>query len=910
MSPRPTAGYNHPVRAAALLLVGFSLPLHAQTGAPSQAAEPHAPTLLPPEIVAEVTPTYPDDAFLDGVHGPVTLDVDIDDEGRVFRSVVREPADPRLAWAALGAACNMEFVPARTVADDGTQTPVAVRIAYTFTFTIDEAERERELEADEARRLMSERATAPVNLTGRVLVAGERLSLSGVVVSIADTDLEVVTDEAGAFSLRGVPEGLRQIRVDATGYEPGLVVEEIKAHLVTDVVVYLVRRADARDETVVRERRTQREVTKRVLTQKELTRVPGTFGDAIRVVQRLPGVARAPFGLGAVLVRGGAPEDTTILIDGHLSRLLFHLGAGPSVINTDLVERLEFFPGGQGVRFGRAIAGAIDVVTRDPRADTYSAKATVDLLQTGFRLEGPLTSDGKIAFFAAGRTSYVAEVLNTGDLIARFVDEDVNFLTLAPRYSDYQAKLLWKLPYNQSVVVNWFGSHDRLDFALDPSQLGPQAPSNVGITTGFHRLNPVWRIKSADENDDGQPVVRAWVSPIIETTYTQNRFDASQFSLDVNRTGLRAEVEFRPVAGLGLLIGTDDSYALFSSKTDLPLILPDERLFPRPTLSDPPRSLIEDEVFGTSSSFYVEGDLTIGPLTLLAGGRADLLTYYDQTRSSFDPRFSARAAVLPGVVLKGNVGLYHQATSPFFMAKRAGNPDLPLEKGWQFGGGAEVWLTRSLDVNFELFLRTADDLAEAVISPVGFFPSGAPRIQSIGHERAYGAEFMLRQRLDHGVFGWISYTLMRAEERQDRPDGIEGATATKWTVVPYDQTHILSIAVSGQLPWHIELGGALRYVTGNPVTAAGGGQLDADTGRHQRYAGVLRGSRLPGFFQLDARIDRKFTFDTWSLSLYCDLQNATNHQNYELFQYNYDFTVREGFPGLPILPVIGAEASF
>ena len=45
-------------------------------------------------------------------------------------------------------------------------------------------------------------------------------------------------------------------------------------------------------------------------------------------------------------------------------------------------------------------------------------------------------------------------------------------------------------------------------------------------------------------------------------------------------------------------------------------------------------------------------------------------------------------------------------------------------------------------------------------------------------------------------------------------------------------------------------------------------------------------------------------------SEHLDLQNATNQQNFELFQYSYDFSTVQGFPGLPILPVFGFDASF
>ncbi len=867
------------------------------------AAQGVDPVIVPPELVHEAFLLYPDDAFAEGIAGPVTMDVDLLDDGTIAFIKVTSTPDPRLAWAAMGALSNFELLPAREVSADGDERPIAIRFSYTLHFTIDP------VVVDDTAA-----AAAPVNLTGRVRIAGEPGDVGAAIVSVEGTDLVAVADHDGSFAIAGAPDGEITVLIDAPGFLAGRVVTDIQAGEVTDVVVYLQKRPSTRNELVISERRTQREVTKRVLTQKELQRVPGTFGDAIRVVQRLPGVARSPFGTGAVLVRGGSPEDSTILIDGHLTRYLFHLGAGPSVLSTDIVERLEFYPGGQGARFGRAIAGAIDVVTKDPGCEQWSGKANVDLLATSFRLEGPLTEDRKLCAFFAARASYIAEVLNLGDTITRYSPFELNLLTLSPRYADYQGKILWKMPtlpgFHNALTVSMFGAHDSLDLALDASALGPAAPSNVGMSMGFHRLNPVWRLRSTSTNDAGEPIVRAYVSPIAELTYSENRFDASQFGLDIERLGLRAEVEFRPVSGLAVSLGTDDSYALFTSQADLPFLFPDERLFPRPVTSDPPRFLITDEVFGTSTSFYIDAALDVGPVTFLTGMRADMWTYYDQVRPALDPRFAARIKLLPFTTLKGNIGLYSQTTSPFFMAKQAGNPDLPLERGFQAGVGIETWLTRSLDVDFQVFGRNANGLAEFVAGPTGFLASGAPRVQPIGAERAYGAELLIRQRLDDGVFGWISYTLMRSEESRAKPEGLEGAKAIGWRSTPLDQTHNLSVALSAQLPYDVELGGAFRYVTGNPATLAIDGVFDADDSRFERRNQPSRSQRLPPFIQLDVRVDKRFTFDTWAMGLYLDLQNATNQQNFEFFQYNYDFTVIQGFPGLPILPVIGVEASF
>jgi hypothetical protein len=317
------------VLAAAALLLTLADVVAGQGGAavPTEAPAPAPPrqsTIAPPELVAEAEVVYPADAFREGVAGPVVLDVDLADDGRILRVAVKDAPDPRLAWAALGAITNYELLPAREVFDDGEERPIAIRFAYTLTFTIDETERERVLAEDEARRLAEVAATAPVNLAGRVRVAAEPGVIGGAIVTVEGTGLEAITDESGDFALRGVPEGRVVVVVDAAGFGEGRVVlEGVAANERTDVVVYLERRVNNRHEMVISERRTQREVTKRVLTQKELTRVPGTFGDAIRVVQRLPGVQRAPFGLGAVLVRAQhRHRRTTRVLPGGSGRPL------------------------------------------------------------------------------------------------------------------------------------------------------------------------------------------------------------------------------------------------------------------------------------------------------------------------------------------------------------------------------------------------------------------------------------------------------------------------------------------------------------------------------------------------------------------------------------------------------------
>jgi hypothetical protein len=54
-------------------------------------------------------------------------------------------------------------------------------------------------------------------------------------------------------------------------------------------------------------------------------------------------------------------------------------------------------------------------------------------------------------------------------------------------------------------------------------------------------------------------------------------------------------------------------------------------------------------------------------------------------------------------------------------------------------------------------------------------------------------------------------------------------------------------------------------VTGNPVTPADGAILDT-SGRYQCIP-ARRSTRLPGFFQTDARLDKRFVFEAEHVGL-------------------------------------------
>jgi hypothetical protein len=169
-----------------------------------------------------------------------------------------------------------------------------------------------------------------------------------------------MTDENGGFAFLNLSPGAYDVEISVPGYLPFSSAETLAEGEIREVVYRLEIEASAYEVTV-RAERPAREVTRRAVSNREIARIPGTGGDALRAVQNLPGMARAPLGGGEIIVRGSSPSDSVYFLDSLNMPWLYHFGGLTSVINSDLLESIDFYPGNFSVRFGRATGGAIDV---------------------------------------------------------------------------------------------------------------------------------------------------------------------------------------------------------------------------------------------------------------------------------------------------------------------------------------------------------------------------------------------------------------------------------------------------------------------------------------------------------------------------------------------------------------------
>jgi hypothetical protein len=181
------------------------------------------------------------------------------------------------------------------------------------------------------------------------------------------------------------------------------------------------------------------------------------------------------------------------------------------------------------------------------------------------------------------------------------------------------------------------------------------------------------------------------------------------------------------------------------------------------------------------------------------------------------------------------------------------------------------------------------------------------RYASLGRGRSYGLEVRLRHAVTERFYGWISYTLSRSEATTTLP--VEGQPAPAYSPTGFDQTHNFILVASRRLrAW--ELGVRFRLVTGSPETPIYGSTYDADFNSWDPLTGPTRSQRRQTFHQLDVRVERTFTFDTWRFSAYLDVQNVYNAQNPEATLYDFRYQNQAPVRGLPILPVLGVRGRF
>lgn len=707
-------------------------------------------------------------------------------------------------------------------------------------------------------------------VTATVLDAGTLAPITGARVTVGGRTL--VTDDTGRVEVGELP-GPVAISVEAAGYDRG------SDTLAPDApAVVLLFRPDAAGEVieVAGHAPPASAGTSTLVSRDEIQSLPGGGEDALAAVRSMPGIGQAPPTAGGRLViRGAAPEDTRLTIDGISVPFVYHSFNNTTILPVSSIAGIEYTPGAYGVEEGRATGGVVALVTDDTEPQRPTGEAAVSLLEVAAHAAAPLSRARHLAIAGGLRRSTV-------DLLAPLAvpdDAKIGFVT-APRFYDGELRVDWRPSRCDKLAVLGILSYDALGVVNNDAD--SDLPSAFAMETRFARLIGSWK------HDRGR------VHNRLAGALGADRWHA-EIGLDQNVDGHGRSVALRD--DLGIVAG-DQLQLRAGAITELSLstvhalsILPPTEGLPPGRVDQLPIHMIDGSYDADYAGAYVASDITpTRTTTITTGVRLDAFGHSNTRRVL--PRAQVRQRIGP-VTLAGAFGRYARDPDGTEGIPR----DLPPELATQGTLSAELAVASGITASLAGFASARRDLVVEDPSKTGLtelpYASG-------GTGTTRGLEALVR--VQRGAwFGWLAYTLSRSV-RRDAPLAPERPFA-------YDQRHLVSAVGSWKRgPW--SFGGRWQLASGLPYTEIVGSEYVEQIGHYVPVLGAPYAARFPFSHQLDVRIERTWQRRGYRIAVFTDLSNVYRHERVLRYQYSDDFMSRKPVSDLIPLPSLGVRGEF
>jgi outer membrane receptor protein involved in Fe transport len=347
-----------------------------------------------------------------------------------------------------------------------------------------------------------------------------------------------------------------------------------------------------------------------------------------------------------------------VYVDGVRIPIIYHLTGTTSVLSPDLIEAVDYLPGGYGVHYGRSMGGVIDIRTKT-KFDEDKIVWGTDILDSQIYFEGKVGKNKKQGIAVGARRSYIDA------LLPLFVPDD---FVIKPRYWDYQVKWSPDTAPDRKLSAFVYGLNDVLSIGTpDDYAQGSDQDTQGDLLTeyGTHRAVVQFEQKLGPRLD-----LRMTPSLGIDTALFGV---GDEFTIENGMFigELRTEMPWKPIDAVEIVPGMDFIGGTWWFSFRSPFQWTD--------LEDPlaEREAISIDGKGTSwtPDFFLKANLRPlkerERLLLQPGVRLDLLTSIyqgsitgteDAEASRYllwdvEPRFLSRFAVTDSFWLKGGTGI-------------------------------------------------------------------------------------------------------------------------------------------------------------------------------------------------------------------------------------------------------------
>ncbi|MEM7352424.1 MAG: TonB-dependent receptor, partial [Acidobacteriota bacterium] len=486
-----------------------------------------------------------------------------------------------------------------------------------------------------------------IAIHGRVRTAtGERLP--GAIVALRGSATMTTSAPDGQFEL--CVEARRSLVLVAT--RRGYSAAEHEVDLVTDrSAINLVMHPTGYFEMVDVTARTQVPERQPVAgslhaTSLDILRTAGTYADALRGAQMMPGVSKVDEGAG-LFVRGGDVNETATYLDralvSHPYRLETPSGGFFGTVPPWLISGMSLSTGGFPARYGNALSGVLELESL-PRPEQREILLTAGLAAVSGRISLPLGDAAGLRF--SGNRSQTRTLFELNNVEQEF--------STYPAATDFN--------------LGAYYESDRLG-QLDAFAFRQRNEVGVGLETeSFQGL-----LESQDENNGVSLRWRRTLASCCLATLTASHSDYRQTSaagrLDIaeRERGSRLRFDLDTRAGEWTLrLGAEWEETRFRFAGQAP-----ERGGDLAGLEGV--RLWQLDFARQRAGAYVELEREFGRFATNLGFRAD---HVSRQGFGFDPRFAITWTPRPGHRFRFATGIYHQAPEAQLLDQDFGNPDL------------------------------------------------------------------------------------------------------------------------------------------------------------------------------------------------------------------------------------------
>ena len=224
--------------------------------------------------------------------------------------------------------------------------------------------------------------------------SGEPIGYANVIIQ--GTTTGAITNEEGFYSISGIEPGNYILVASFIGYDSLAVNITAKHNQVINQNFYLSILAEETDiidvSTARTQERTEVNISTIKITPEKINRIPATGGqsDFAQYLQVLPGVISTGDQGGQIYIRGGAPVQNLILLDGMTIYNAFHSIGFFSVFETDIIRSADVYTGGFNATYGGRTSAVMDIKTREGNKKRLAGSVSANTFMVDVILEAPL----------------------------------------------------------------------------------------------------------------------------------------------------------------------------------------------------------------------------------------------------------------------------------------------------------------------------------------------------------------------------------------------------------------------------------------------------------------------------------------------------------------------------------------